>query len=80
MDGNYFTHDGKVGLWAYTVYLIKSEDDAFCAVADVALEGQHRCKLVLSRPRTTRAAGVEALKRKCIEWIEKAEAELPLRP
>jgi len=67
MDGETSTHDGRSGQWIYTIYIIEAGDDAFSAVADVELHRQQRCKLVVSLPRTARAAGLETLKRKCIE-------------
>jgi len=75
MDGEAFTHQGRCGLWICSIYLVRTAENTFSAVADVGLAGRHRVKLVLSVPRTSHPAGITLLKRKCIEWIVKAEDE-----
>lgn len=75
MDGEAFAYDGISGQWICTLSFSKAPEGAFCAAADIAFRGEPRCKLVLSAPQVDRSEGIEALKRKCIEWIDKAEAE-----
>lgn len=73
MDGQLFAYDGQSGQWTYTIFPVKALDGGFCASADISFRGQHRCKLVVSLPQATDAVGIEALTRKCINWIDEAE-------
>lgn len=73
MDGQLFAYDGQSGQWTCTILRVKALNGGFCASADISFRGQHRCKLVVSLPEATDAAGIEALTRKCINWIDEAE-------
>lgn len=75
MNGETFVHEGRSGLWTYTIYLQKSGEENFSATGDIVLHGQHRCKLVLCHPQISFNAGIDILKRQCIDWIEQAELE-----
>lgn len=78
MGGETFAYDGASGRWICTLSFSKAPEGAFCAAADIAFHGEPRCKLVLSAPQVDRSEGIESLKRKCIEWIDKAESEAAL--
>ncbi|WP_418132155.1 hypothetical protein ABL849_33430 (plasmid) [Variovorax sp. 375MFSha3.1] len=75
MEGETFAYDGISGQWLCSLSFSKGPEGTFCAVADIAFCGEPRCKLVLSAPHVDHGEGIEALKRKCIEWIDKAEDE-----
>ena len=72
MEGQPFTYDGKSGRWIFYIYQVRS-DGVLSAAADITLDGEQRCKLVLSMPDTASADGVEVLKGKCIAWIDKVD-------
>jgi len=62
------------GAWTFDFFFVEGEDPAtFCGVADVSHGREHRCKLVLSKPATTREAGIAALKAQCLTWVEGQE-------
>jgi len=66
---------GKTGDWSFTISQSKLTEGGYSGTADVSFEGRHRCKLVLSGPDLSLDRGEEMLKRKCINWIERREAE-----
>lgn len=74
MDGQPFVYDGKSGRWTYFIDMVKAEEGFFSASARITLLGDLRCKLALNVPHADRVAGVETLKRRCIDWIEGVEA------
>lgn len=73
MDGDAYVHPGKTGSWTFLITRTKAPEGGYFASAEISLDGQQQCKLVLSVPELSRAAGDEMLKRKCIEWIEQTE-------
>ena len=73
MDGSTFVYDGRSGPWACRIYLLTQAAGNFAAVGDVALDGRHRCKLVLCQPRVPVETGLDLLKRRCVDWIEQVE-------
>ncbi len=75
MDGEPCAYDGKSGRWIYFIDLIKAEEGLFSASARIIFLGELRCKLAISVPHADRVEGLERLKRRCIDWIEGAEAE-----
>lgn len=75
MDGSTFIHEGHAGLWKYTISVLKSGEGDCSAAGDIALHGEQRCKLVLCQPCTSIEAGIDMLKCRCIDWIEKADTE-----
>ncbi|BEP42277.1 hypothetical protein [Variovorax sp. V15] len=75
MDGVAHVHLGKTGEWVFYLLRMKPPEGGYSAVADIRLNGLQECKLVLAAPLMTQPEGDEALKRKCIDWIERREAE-----
>lgn len=75
MDGDTFIYEGRSGPWICTIYLQTSADGNFSAVADIVFRGQHRCKLVMCQPRIASEADIDILRRRCVDWIDKAELE-----
>lgn len=68
-------HAGKAGDWSFTISRSKALGGGYSGAADISFKGQFRCKLVLSGPEISEQIGDEMLKRKCIDWIERREAE-----
>lgn len=63
--------------WTVDVYLVQGVDSqTFCGVADISLGREHRCKMVLTKPETSREEGLAALKTKCLIWIKTEGARL----
>ena len=57
--------------WTVEVYLIQSADpQTFCGVANISLGREHRCKIVVAKPETTRVDGLAALRAKCVIWMK----------
>lgn len=75
MDGIEHVHHGQTGAWIFHILRMKAPEGGYSAVADSRRNGMQECKLVLTAPHLTQAEGDEVLKRKCVAWIEKAEAE-----
>ncbi|MFV0676156.1 hypothetical protein [Variovorax sp. tm] len=75
MDGIEHVHHGQTGAWIFHIFRMKAPEGGYSGVADIRRNGLQECKLVLTAPHLTQAEGDEALKRKCVAWIEKAEAE-----
>ena len=73
MDGSTFVYDGRSGPWACTIYLLTQEEGNFAAVGDVALDGRHRCKLVLCQPRVPVETGLDLLKRRRVGWSARVQ-------
>ena len=67
MGGEVFSYEGQTGRWAFTIYRIPIDGDGFCAVADITLCGEQRCKLLLRRPQASGEDDIELLKRRCAE-------------
>uniref|UniRef100_UPI00403987AB hypothetical protein n=1 Tax=Variovorax sp. BK018 TaxID=3450241 RepID=UPI00403987AB len=70
-----YIHTGKTGVWSISILKTKVADGDYSATAEINLDGQFRCKLVLAAPELSAQAGQEKLKQKCIDWINKDEAE-----
>jgi len=68
-------HAGKTGDWSFTISQSGVKEGSYSGTADISFEGRHRCKLVLSGPDLSLQLGDDKLKRKCIDWIERREAE-----
>ena len=68
-------HAGKTGDWSFTISRSSVSEGGYSGSADISIEGRHCCKLVLSGPDLSLERGDEMLKRKCIDWIERREAE-----
>jgi len=75
LDGETFVYDGRAGPWTCTINLLKADDGNFAAVGDIAFRGEHRCKLVLTRPGISVETGIGILKCRCIAWIEQAQLD-----
>lgn len=46
------------------------------AVADIACQGEQRCKIALSLGQATGSEAMELVKAKCLAWIEQADTGL----
>lgn len=75
MDEQTFIHESRSGPWVCSISLLKSAEGIFSAVADIALRGQQRCKLVLCRSDISTETGISILKHQCIAWIEQTERD-----
>jgi hypothetical protein len=57
--------------WIIDVYLIQGDDpQTFCGVANISLGRKHRCKIVVTKPETTPADGLAALRAQCVMWMK----------
>ena len=75
MDGEPFVYDGKSGRWTFSIELVKADEGFFSAAARIIFLGELRCKLAINVPHADRVAGIDKLKRRCVDWIEGAEAD-----
>ncbi|MDQ0569992.1 hypothetical protein QFZ42_001826 [Variovorax paradoxus] len=64
------------GAWTFDLYFVQTADpQMFSGVADISLGLEHRIKLVLSKPATTRGEGLALLQAQCFAWV--ATQEVP---
>ena len=75
MEGDMYIHTGNTGVWSISILKTKVADGDYSATAEISLKGRCRCKLVLTAPELSAQAGDDKLKQKCIDWINKEEAE-----
>ena len=75
MDGVEHVHPGKLGTWTFYIVSTSTPEGGYSAVAEIRFGRSQKCKLVLTAPHLNQEEGDEALRRKCIEWIEKTESE-----
>ncbi|RTD83256.1 hypothetical protein EJO68_34220 [Variovorax atrisoli] len=69
-------HAGKTGDWSIIISRSRASEGGYSGTADISFNGRHRCKLLLSGPDLSEQIGDELLKQKCIDWIERQEAEI----